>query len=542
MKKLFGFIIFALILITLVSCNQPADPDNGGSGDNTDGIPDTEHVHLFGEWYTVEEPTCQSGGYKEATCNCGEKVVDDISPTGHKMVNSACTYCKRHFSEGLKFESNGDGSCNLIGIGDCTDTDLVIPDVNSDGEKVVAVGYGAFNDNDSIESVYIPATVTNIGAFAFDNCDKLYAFTVDETNERYKSVDGNLYGSFLFKLINYAIGKTDTEFTLPDGVTSIEYGAFYGSDFLVSITLSDTVEYINAYAFLECSQLSCLKANDGNPYFEDIDGNLYTKGEKRELVRYAPIQSKESFVIPEDVHSIGMMSFAGSLLNTVYVPAGVKEIGSYAFLDCINLENFCFTDETGGLSDITVIPLGIFSGCSKLKSFVIPEGIKVIDNSAFYNCAAIESITLPDSLEAINDYAFYGCTMLSEINFGKGLQTIGNSAFNGCIGLISLTLPDSLTAIGRSAFWGCDSLISVVLPLNLTSIDEFAFFCQNIAAAFYKGSAEEWDDLQFTPDSHFKNATVYFYSPDTPTETGHFWRYVDGVPTVWEESLPAPEN
>ena len=30
-------------------------------------------------------------------------------------------------SQGLKFRSNGDGTCALVGMGTCMDTDLVIP-------------------------------------------------------------------------------------------------------------------------------------------------------------------------------------------------------------------------------------------------------------------------------------------------------------------------------------------------------------------------------------------------------------------------------
>ena len=38
-------------------------------------------------------------------------------------------------SEGLEFESNGDGTCTIIGIGTCTDQNIVIPLESPDGYR-----------------------------------------------------------------------------------------------------------------------------------------------------------------------------------------------------------------------------------------------------------------------------------------------------------------------------------------------------------------------------------------------------------------------
>ena len=46
-------------------------------------------------------------------------------------------------SEGLAYASNGDGTCSVIGIGTCTDTDVVIPKTYN-GENVTGIGDEAF--------------------------------------------------------------------------------------------------------------------------------------------------------------------------------------------------------------------------------------------------------------------------------------------------------------------------------------------------------------------------------------------------------------
>ena len=539
MKKLFSIIALLLVLLLAVSCDKPET-----DSDFNDDIIIDEHVHSFGEWQIIEEATCVQEGFKEATCNCGEKSYATISPAGHKMVDSLCEYCGRHYSEGLAFESNGDGTCYVTGMGDCTEADVVIPDYSPDGDLVTGIGYKGFIGDQVIESVHIPATVTDVGGFAFENCQKLHTITVDEANEKYSSIDGNLYKyrETLFQLVNYAIGKTDSHFAVPYGVRSIEYCAFYGSQHLQSIYLPGTVNYINGYSTLECQNLASFKVDEGSEYFEAIDGHLFTKGGK-ELIRYAPARTDSLYIIPDGVESLAIMSFADSVfLKEICVPKSLISLESYVFLDCIALESFYVSDDMEGLPvGFTEIPTGLFDGCISLKNVMIPEGVTKIGKFAFNKCP-IENIIIPDSVEVIDENAFANCDKLTSITFGNGLQEIRRSAFNGCTALRELVLPSSLTSVGSSAFWGCDSLNSIVFPTSLTSIESYAFYCEQLKLVYYCGTAEEWDSLEIAYNAKFSRDLVYFYSAEAPTERGYFWRYVNDIPTVWSEYIPLPEN
>ncbi len=75
------------------------------------------------------------------------------------------------YSEGLVFESEGDGTCYLIDIGDCTDKDVKIPSKSPDGDTVIGID-GAF-DGAAITSVSIPSTVEEIGRRSFRDCTEL---------------------------------------------------------------------------------------------------------------------------------------------------------------------------------------------------------------------------------------------------------------------------------------------------------------------------------------------------------------------------------
>lgn len=82
------------------------------------------------------------------------------------------TGCGEKGSEGLEYESNGDGTCSVMGIGTCKDTDIVIPSKSPDGDKVTSVADEAFKSTD-IKTVSMADTVTRIGTEAFWSCGAL---------------------------------------------------------------------------------------------------------------------------------------------------------------------------------------------------------------------------------------------------------------------------------------------------------------------------------------------------------------------------------
>ncbi|MBQ8429416.1 MAG: leucine-rich repeat domain-containing protein [Clostridia bacterium] len=124
------------------------------------------------------------------------------------------------------------------------------------GDKIEECAFSCgFGWCENLRKVTIAESVTTIARNAFQGCINLTNITVDEKNENYKSIDGNLYTKDGKTLIRYAIGKTDTNFSIPTGVTAIAAQAFYNAKNLINVEIADTVLSIGDNAFQECSNL-----------------------------------------------------------------------------------------------------------------------------------------------------------------------------------------------------------------------------------------------------------------------------------------------
>lgn len=111
--------------------------------------------------------------------------------------------------------------------------------------------------------------------------------------------------------------------------------------------------------------------------------------------------------------------------------------------------------------------------------------------------------------------------------------------FYDCTSLESITIPNNVTSIGNDTFGWCTSLKSIIIPDSVTSIGEWAFYCcWSLENVYYGGTADQWSSVGIESNNIcLTSATLYYYSQTEPTESGNYWHYVDGVPTVWTTML-----
>ena len=167
--------------------------------------------------------------------------------------------------------------------------------------QLTSIGIIAFYKCTSLTSVTIPSRVTSIGDGSFDYCTSLTSIMVDENNTAYSSVDGVLFKNGGEELIKYPAGKTSTSYSIPGGVKSINYQAFYGCTNLERITIPDSVTSIGESAFDSCTSLT-------------------------------------SITIPDSVTSISKFAFHGCTnLERITIPNSVTKIEWGAFQYCSGL-------------------------------------------------------------------------------------------------------------------------------------------------------------------------------------------------------------
>jgi len=121
---------------------------------------------------------------------------------------------------------------------------------------VTSIGTGAFWNCTGLTSITIPSSVTSIGVNVFYGCSGLTDITVDSSNPSFCSESGVLFNKDKTTLIYYPLGKNDSSYTIPDGVTVIEQYAFYCNSKLTSVTIPSGVTSIGEMAFRECSGLT----------------------------------------------------------------------------------------------------------------------------------------------------------------------------------------------------------------------------------------------------------------------------------------------
>lgn len=143
---------------------------------------------------------------------------------------------------GLLFEDNGNGTCTVVGIGSCKETELELPEKSPLGLSVVGISTGAFENCNKLEKITIPASVKEIGTGAFVGCTSLTAFSVASTNTEYCSVGSVLFSKDKTEIICYPARRAGSVYLLNTNVTKIAPYAFDGVSSLTKLVYRGTID------------------------------------------------------------------------------------------------------------------------------------------------------------------------------------------------------------------------------------------------------------------------------------------------------------
>ena len=152
-------------------------------------------------------------------------------------------------SKGLFFESLGNGTCVVSGIGTCSDSVILLPEKSPAGDIVIGIGDYAFRGctqlrgieltsnirsigayafyGSSLEAVTVPAETVSIGEYAFCGCYSLRSIDVSPENPNYADENGVLTDKTGQVLLAYPAGRTENFYSISAKVREIRTMAFY---------------------------------------------------------------------------------------------------------------------------------------------------------------------------------------------------------------------------------------------------------------------------------------------------------------------------
>ncbi|MBE6197044.1 MAG: hypothetical protein E7137_08190 [Rikenellaceae bacterium] len=406
----------------------------------------------------------------------------------------------------------------------------IVSNTYKDGEGVIVfdrelveIGAEAFLAT-SLTSVTIPNSVTSIGAYAFvatnltsvtipDRVTEIgvlafAGYQLTEFKGKYASEDGRCL--VVDGVLNSFAPAGLTEYTIPEGVTSIGREALSAQPDLRSITIPDGVTSIGDMAFGACTSLISITIPDsvteiGSYAFKDC-----TSLPVEDNIRYADTYLVEATTDTE----------------TISIKEGTRFIGEFAFAKCTTLTSvYCLPTTPPTISQDFFLgyasELKIYVPFESLDAYRTNEGWRDYEskiypipsptNEIWYTSddgevvkpestnqfgATLQSNTYTNGkgvmlfdgpVTEIGYKAFFYCTSLSKITIPNSVTSIGCEAFSNCINLTSITIPDSVTSIAEYAFVECASLKWVTIGNGVTSIGYEAFFyCNGLTSVYCK--------------------------------------------------------
>ena len=312
------------------------------------------------------------------------------------------------------------------------------PDLTSvDLNKTVTAESNGVNELHNLTTLGIPASVTKIEGLT-NKCEKISYYNVDEGNQTYASIDGIVFSKDKTKIVLYPPARPDTEYTIPEGTTTIPSNVFSGCPLKV-LHVASTVTSIDDSGISSMNQLEEL----------DFPDNGQLKAFTWQAVSALP--ALKILRLPKNLEEIYERGInACGALDEIDIPDGslLKKIDAGG-IGATNLRLFKFE----GSCQLQEIGASVFANKTKLERFDVPATVTTIGESAFFNCTNLKTLTFAS---------------------GSQLQTLGNGCFAQC-GFEELSLPDNITSIGHEAFRECKGLKAVHISKSVASIDPSAF-------------------------------------------------------------------
>ena len=387
--------------------------------------------------------------------------------------------------------------------------------------KLRTIGQRAFA-NTGLESFIVRGSIMAIEPYAFSSCTKLKTLTFEDGRYQLEMGDFSRTDITRFDAATFYMCSALEEVELPARMTNIGTKMFGYCTNLKRVKLPASMKLLPEYTFTNCPNLESVEFAEGTQ-LEKIAAGVFEAG------------GPTNFTIPKSVKTIenGAFQRATHVKKFIFENGiGITELQEAMFSGCTALEQVDF-----GTFRYAEMPRSLFSGCSSLVSFTIPNQITKIPANAFLNCSALKKIdfesgtkvttidesafsgagefeiAIPLSVNEIKANAFYD-SHVKKVTFAENASiTFGVNVFAQCDKLEEIELPKGI--YGHSTFRHATGLKKLTLPTSMTEIPEyFIAGCTNLSEIKFSGGSNSNGSLTIDDSVIFSTGktTLYAYA------------------------------
>lgn len=399
----------------------------------------------------------------------------------------------------------------------------------------------AFFKNESLVTVKLPESITEVGEDIFGDCKTLRGVKLPEGVSRINKEA--FYGCSILETINFPAKLTsvgDNAFSLcskmeldnlPNSLLHVGQSAFcyvplkalkldrkveigagaFSNTPITEIEMATPCDSILGETFSNCPNLTKITIGVGLKY---IGYNAFSN---------SPVKEAN---LPSTLRDISSNAFRGSsycpFINDIQPENHIRYIGKVAYL-CVdkNQEEYTIKDGTVTLADNLFenwlgnattfhIPASVEQIGNRAFAYTqikaLPEmlGLKRIGGEAFYGCKNLKKLTIPETVEYIGGGAFYGCSNIWSLTY-NAINAECESFMESNAPLEKIVIGDKVRRLPRGIFSGRE-FTEVALPACLERIDDSAFYgCKNLTTINLSDSIRYIGDNAFYGCSSLKN-------------------------------------
>lgn len=253
-----------------------------------------------------------------------------------------------------------------------------------------------------IKGISIPNTIRKIKGRAFVGCIDIIKVDITDMRAWCEIEFEDEYSNPVSRSESFYLNGSEVrELIIPEGIKTINHGAFSRCKSLYKVKIANSVEYIGIRAFDGCYNLNKL----------DL-GSVQTIDE----MAFYRCSAIKSLNIPKSTKHLDIRTFTGTDCSTITVDS------ENPYYDSRDNCNGIIDTKSNMLylgSSTTVIPNSVdsignyaFESCYGLKELIVPSNVKTIGLNAIHDCTYLTTMTMP----ALREFKYLGGIALENLN------------------------------------------------------------------------------------------------------------------------------